>query len=125
MNTQNYYEEKEAIKRFRWGMEDEIGKAMWRAMDDVQKVIEAAMPQIKEIVKREAAALKAFVESAPFDDPELKGELYRSLDDLANTMEAFIIAGMRRAVRKAFETLKDDVDEKTNMALEGLDLLIV
>jgi hypothetical protein len=124
MNTQKtYYEEEEAIRRFRWEMGDEIDKAALRAVDDMRKVVEAAMPQIREIAKREAAALKAFVESAPFDDPDLKAALNESLDSLANTMEAFIIAGMRRAVRKAFETLKDDVDEKTNMALEGLALI--
>jgi cell pole-organizing protein PopZ len=125
MNNQTYVEEKEKIRRFRWEMGDEIDKAAQRAMDDVQKIIEAAMPQIKEIIRREAAALKAFVESAPFDDPDLKEDLNKSLDSFTNTIEAFIVAGVRRAVRKAFEVLKDDVDEKTGEALEGLDLLIV
>jgi hypothetical protein len=125
MNTQTYTEEKEKIRRFRWEMGDEIDKAAWRAMDDVQKIIEAVMPQIVEIVKREAAALKAFVEGAPFDDPDLKAALNESLDNLPSMMEAFVIAGVRRAVRKVFETLKDDVNEKTGEALEGLDLLIV
>jgi len=126
MNTQAYVEEKEKIRRFRWEMGDEIDKAVQRAMDDVQKIIiEAAMPQIKEVVKREAAALKAFVASAQFDDPYLKEDLYKSLDDMVNTVETFITVGIRRAVRKAFDVLKDDVDEKTGEALEGLDLLIV
>jgi len=125
MNNQTYVEEKEKIRRFRWEMGDEIDKAAQRAMDDVQKIIEAAMPQIKEIVRREAAALKAFVASAPFDDPYLKEDLNKSLDDMVNTVEAFITVGIRRAIRKAFDVLKDDVDEKTGEALEGLDLLIV
>ena len=125
MNTQAYVEEKEKIRRFRWEMGDEIDMAAQRAMGDVQKIIEAAMPQIKEIVRREAAALKAFVASAPFDDPYLKEDLYKSLDDMVNTVEAFITVGIRRAIRKTFEVLKDDVNEKTGEALEGLDLLIV
>ena len=125
MNNQTYVEEKEKIRRFRWEMGDEIDKAAQRAMDDVQKIIEAAMPQIKEIVRREAAALKAFVASAQFDDPYLKEDLNKSLDSFVNTIEAFITVGIRRAIRKAFDVLKDDVDEKTGEALEGLDLLIV
>jgi hypothetical protein len=124
--TQNYYiEEKEKIRRFRWEMLDEIDKTTQRAADDVQRIIEGVMPQIKEVVKREAAALKAFVASAEFNDPYLREDLYRSLDGFADTVEMFIIAGVRRAVRKAFEVLKDDVNEKTGEALEGLDLLIV
>jgi len=126
MNEQNYYiEEKEKIRRFRWEMGDEVDKATWRAMDDVQKIVESVMPQIKEVVKREATALKAFVVSAPFDDPDLKAALNKSLDNLVNTVEAFVIAGIRRTIRKPFEILKDDVNEKTGEALEGLDLLIV
>jgi len=126
MNTQNYYaEEKEKIRQLRWEMLDEIDKAAWRAADNVQKIVESALPQIKEVVKRETAALKAFVESAPFDDPDLKTALSESLDNLVNTVEAFVIAGIRRAIRKPFEVLKDDVNEKTGEALEGLDLLIV
>jgi uncharacterized membrane-anchored protein YjiN (DUF445 family) len=124
MNDKTYNEEKEKIRRFRWEMFDEIDAAAWRVMDDVQKVIEAAMPQVKEIVKREVAALKAFIEGAPFDDPDLKNALNESLDNLTNTVEIFIIASVRRAVRKTFETLKDDVDEKAKTALEGLDFLI-
>jgi methionine synthase II (cobalamin-independent) len=106
-------------------MGDEIDAAMWRAMDGVQKIVESVMSQIKEIIRREAAALKAFVASAQFDDPYLKEDLNKSLDGFANTIETFIVAGVRRAVRKAFDVLKDDVDEKTGEALEGLDLLIV
>jgi len=124
MNAQTYMEEKEKVRRFRWEICDEIDRAAWRAMDEVQKLIEAAMPQIKEVVKKEAAALKAFVESAPFDDPDLKAALKESLENLHNTVEVFIVAGIRRAVRKTFETLRDDVNEKINTALEGFDLLI-
>ncbi len=123
--TQNYYvEEKEKIRRFRWEMLDEADKTAERAMDEVQKIVEAVMPQIKEAVKREAAALKAFVASAEFNDPYLKEDLYKSLDDVVNTVHLFIVTGIRRAVRKAFEVLKDDINEKTGEALEGLDLLI-
>jgi cell pole-organizing protein PopZ len=126
MNDTTYYlEEKEKIKRFRCEMGDEIDEATWRAMDDVQKIVESIMPQIKEIIRKETASLKAFVDSAPFDDPYLKEDLYKSLDALPSTAETFIVAGIRRTVRKAFEVLKDDVNEKTSMALEGLDLLIV
>ena len=125
MNNQTYVEEKEKIRRFRWEMGDEIDKAAQRAMGDVQKVVETVMSQIREIVRREAAALKAFVASAQFDDPYLKEDLYKSLDDMVNTVEAFITVGIRRAIRKAFDVLKDDVNEKTGEALEGLDLLIV
>ena len=126
MNGTTYYlEEKEKIKRFRCKMSDEIDEATWRAMDDVQKIIESMMMQIKEIIRKEAASLKAFVDSAPFDDPYLKEDLYKSLDGLPDTAEMFIIAGIRRTVRKAFEVLKDDVNEKTTEALEGLDLLII
>jgi len=124
-NTQAYVEEKEKIRRFRWEMGDEIDKAAQRAMGDVQKVVETVMSQIREIVRREAAALKAFVASAQFDDPYLKEDLYKSLDDMVNTVEAFITVGIRRAIRKAFDVLKDDVNEKTGEALEGLDLPIV
>jgi len=124
--TQNYYiEEKEKIRRFRWEMLDEIDKTTQRAADDVQKIIEAIMPQIQEIIRREAASLKAFVASAPFDDPYLKEDLYKSLDGVVDTVQLFVINGVRRAVRKTFEILKDDVNEKTGEALEGLDLLIV
>jgi hypothetical protein len=125
MNHQTYAEEKEKIRRFRWEMGDEIDKAAWRAMDDVQKIVETVMPQIREVAKREAAALKAFVASAQFDDPYLKEDLNKSLDDMVNTVEVFVTAGIRRAVRKAFETLKDNVNEKTGEALDGLDLLVV
>jgi hypothetical protein len=125
--TQNYYiEEKEKIRRFRWDMLDEVDKAAWRAMDAVEKIIkDIIMPQIKEAIKSETAALKAFVANAPFNDPYLKEDLYKSLDGLPDTAEMFIIAGIRRTVRKAFEVLKDDVNEKTTEALEGLDLLII
>ena len=125
MSNQTYVDEKEKIRRFRWEMDDEIDAAAQRAMDSVQKIVESVMPQIKEIIRRETAALKAFVASAQFDDPYLKEDLNKSLDGFANTIEAFIVAGVRRAVRKAFDVLKDDVDEKTGEALEGLDLLIV
>jgi len=125
MNAQTYMEEKEKIRRFWWEMCDEIDKAAWRAMDEVQKVVVAVMPQIREAVKREAASLKAFVESAPFDDPDLKAALNESLDSLSNTVEVFIVAGIRRAIKKTFETIRDDANEKINTALEGLDLLIV
>jgi hypothetical protein len=124
--TQNYYvEEKEKIRRFRWEILDEIDKAAWRAMDEVQKIIETVMPQIKEAVQKEVTALKAFVASAPFDDPYLKEDLYKSLDGVVNTVHLFVVAGIRRTIRKPFEILKDDVNEKTGEALEGLDLLIV
>jgi len=94
MNEQNYYiEEKEKIRRFRWEMGDEVDKAAWRAMDDVQKIVESVMPQIKEVVKREATALKAFVVSAPFDDPDLKAALNESLDNLVNTVERSSLLG--------------------------------
>ncbi len=107
--TQNYYiEEKEKIRKFRWEMLDEIDLAAQRAADGVQKIIEGVMSQIKEAVKKETAALKAFVASAPFDDPYLKEDLYKSLDGFVDTVEAFVIAGIRRAVRKAFERQRED-----------------
>jgi hypothetical protein len=125
MNDVAYYlEEKEKIRRFRWEVLDEIDLAAQRAADGAQKIIESVMPQIKEIVKRETAALKAFIASAPFNDPYLKEDLYKSLDSFADTVETFVIAGVRRAVSKAFEVLKDDVNEKTTEALDGLDLII-
>ncbi|MFZ8811964.1 MAG: hypothetical protein ACO2PN_28175 [Pyrobaculum sp.] len=126
MNEKEYYtEEKERIRRFRWEMLDEVDNAMWQAMDDVQKVVESIMPQIKEIIKKETASLKVFITSAQFDDVYLKEDLYKSLDSIVNTVEVFITAGVRRAVRKTFELLKEDINEKTGEALEGLDLLIV
>jgi predicted secreted protein len=123
--TEKEYYEKEKIRRFRWEMDDEIDKIMWKVMDDVQKAVEAIVPQIKEIIRRETAALKAFVSSAPFNDAYLKEALYKSLDDLPNTAEALVTAGARRAVRKVFEILKDEVNEKTREALEGFELPIV
>jgi cell pole-organizing protein PopZ len=118
-------EEKEKIRRFRWEMGDEISKTMWKAMDDVQKAVETIMPRIKEIIRRETETLRAFISNAPFNDAYLKETLYKSLDDLPNIAETFVIAETRRAVRKAFEILKDEVDEKTREALEGFELPII
>jgi hypothetical protein len=124
MKTQSYYEaEKAKIRQFRCEMKDVVDEVTWKVMDEVQEELKAVMPRIKEVAERAADALKAFVESAPFDDPDLKAALDESLDKLPGIMEVFIVAGVRRAVKKTFESMRLDIDERTNMALEGLDLL--
>jgi nucleoid DNA-binding protein len=123
--TEKEYEEKEKIRRFRWEMLDKIDETTWRAMDDVQKAVETIMPQIKEIIRREAASLKAFISDASFNDVYLKETLCELLDNLPNTAEALVIAEARRAVRKVFEILKDEVNEKTGEALDGFELPII
>ncbi len=126
MNERDYYVgEKEKLMRFGWEMNSEIEKATWRAMDDIEKIVESIMPQIKEIIRREAATLKAFVATAEFNDPYLKEAIYKLIDEMANNIEIFVVAGMRRAIRKTFETLRDDVEGEIAEALDGLDLLIV
>jgi hypothetical protein len=124
MNSKTYVEEQEKIKKFRCEVKDAIDELSQVVMDKAQKELEAVLPRIKEIVTKEAvAALKAFVATAPFDDPDLKAALERVLDGLPDVVAAYITAGMRRAVKKAFEMTKSDIDDETNTALEGLDLL--
>jgi uncharacterized membrane-anchored protein YjiN (DUF445 family) len=124
MKAQNYTEmEKAKIKQFRCEAKDIIDEVARKVMDEVQEELKPATARIKEVAERAAAALKAFVESAPFDDEHLKAALNESFDKLPDVMEIFIDAAVRRAVKKTFETIRLDIDEKTNMALEGLDLL--
>ncbi len=124
MNTQkNYEEEKAKVRQFRCEAKDVIDEMTWKTMDEVQERLKPVMPQVREAAANAAAALKAFVEGATFDDEHLKKALYESLDKFPNIMEMYITAAVRAAVRKAFESMRLDVDEKANMALEGLDLL--
>jgi|MonGeyMetagenome_1017769.scaffolds.fasta_scaffold182216_3 16S rRNA U516 pseudouridylate synthase RsuA-like enzyme len=125
MNTQkNYYEEEaERVRRFKCEVKDAIDEMTWKTMDEVQERLKTIMPQVREAAENAAAALKALIEGAAFDDEHLKKALYESLDKFPNIMEMYIAAGIRSAVRKSFEAVRLDVDEKVNMALEGLDLL--
>jgi len=126
MNTQkNYYEaEKAKIKQFKCEAKDVVDELAWKAADEVQERLNAVMPQIREAAENAAAALRAYVESAPIDDDHLKEALYKTFDELADMMEMFLAEEVRRAVMRAFESVRLDIDEKVNMALEGLDLLI-
>ncbi len=120
MNEQNYYEtEKVKIKQFKCEAKDVIDELSWKVLDEVRKELKAVMPRIKEVAKRAAAALEAYVESAPFNDIHLKSALNKSFDKLPDIMEVFIEAAVGRAVRETFESMRLDIDEKANMVLEG------
>jgi hypothetical protein len=124
MNTQKYYEEEaERLKRFKCEMKDAIDEVTWKTVDEVQERLKVVMPQIREAAEKAAAALKAYVESAPFDDNHLKEALDESFDKLVDLMEMFLTDEVVHAVRKTFDSMRLDVDEKVNMALEGLNLL--
>jgi len=86
-----------------------------KVLDEIYDTLNVVTPHINEIAEKTATKLKEYIENSIADE-RLKETLCETFDNLPKDILYFIAAGVERAVRKTFEVMLFDIDDKTKVA---------